>query len=384
MTSSGLSAGRSDFSAISSTTPAIECGSSSRTPSSAASRISSAAMFSSGASLSSPSGYSWGPSGRRETKRSASSPTWSPDLAETGTISANSVPTSSASAWIASRCAPSCSELTRSVLVATANFRERRTLASSVRMNRSPGPGFSLAGKQTATMSTSDQVVRTRSLSRSPSRVRGRCRPGVSTSTSWASGRLTMPRTTVRVVCGLEEVITTLEPTIALVSVDFPALGRPTKQANPLRNASATDPTSRRVVVVPDLVVGLAGGSTGLVDRSRVDRPRLPAPAAAPVAHHVVRRGRHAEVVAQVAPDRSHLRRLAGHPEVAVTLGPGQPTHQLGEGTVPGRGRVEPGDRTVDVAGQRSVRVFHEGGHRKGGRLGDACDRRQGRQVADE
>jgi hypothetical protein len=44
-----------------------------------------------------------------------------------------------------------------------------------------------------------------------------------------------MPRTTVRVVCGLSEVITIFCPTTALVRVDFPALGRPTKQANPLR-----------------------------------------------------------------------------------------------------------------------------------------------------
>ena len=104
-------------------------------------------------------------------------------------------------------------------------------------MNRSPGPIFSLAGKHTATTSTSAQVVVTRSLSRSPSRVRGRCRPGVSTSTSWASGRCTMPRTTVRVVCGRDEVIATLVPTSALVRVDLPALGRPTKDAKPLRNS---------------------------------------------------------------------------------------------------------------------------------------------------
>ncbi len=104
-------------------------------------------------------------------------------------------------------------------------------------MNRSPGPIFSFAGKQTATTSTSAHVEVTRSLSRSPSRVRGRCRPGVSTSTSWASGRCTMPRTTVRVVCGREEVIATLVPTRALVRVDLPALGRPTKDAKPLRNS---------------------------------------------------------------------------------------------------------------------------------------------------
>ena len=51
-----------------------------------------------------------------------------------------------------------------------------------------------------------------------------------------------MPRTTVRVVCGLEEVITILVPTSALVSVDLPALGRPTKLAKPLRNPSGRVP----------------------------------------------------------------------------------------------------------------------------------------------
>ena len=44
-----------------------------------------------------------------------------------------------------------------------------------------------------------------------------------------------MPRMTVRVVCGRDEVIATFVPTMALVSVDLPALGRPTKQAKPER-----------------------------------------------------------------------------------------------------------------------------------------------------
>ena len=56
----------------------------------------------------------------------------------------------------------------------------------------------------------------------------------MSTRISWASGRCTIPRTTVRVVCGLSEVIATLVPTSALVSVDLPAFGRPTNDANPL------------------------------------------------------------------------------------------------------------------------------------------------------
>lgn len=47
-----------------------------------------------------------------------------------------------------------------------------------------------------------------------------------------------MPRIACRVVCGLLEVIATFEPTRAFVSVDLPALGRPTKQANPERCAS--------------------------------------------------------------------------------------------------------------------------------------------------
>jgi hypothetical protein len=39
-----------------------------------------------------------------------------------------------------------------------------------------------------------------------------------------------------RVVCGFEEVMAILPPTMAFVSVDFPVLGRPTKQAKPERN----------------------------------------------------------------------------------------------------------------------------------------------------
>ena len=93
-----------------------------------------------------------------------------------------------------------------------------------------------------------------------------------------------MPRTTVRVVCGLELVITTLLPTRALVSVDLPAFGRPTNDANPLRWAAGRSGVggwlgvagwsgwsgvscgrgsrvflSGGVEVRPDLVVGLAG-----------------------------------------------------------------------------------------------------------------------------
>ena len=51
-----------------------------------------------------------------------------------------------------------------------------------------------------------------------------------------------------RVVCGRLEVIATFCPISAFVSVDLPALGRPTKQAKPERKPSGT---SANVTVVP-------------------------------------------------------------------------------------------------------------------------------------
>ncbi|GMA85623.1 hypothetical protein GCM10025868_08730 [Angustibacter aerolatus] len=48
-----------------------------------------------------------------------------------------------------------------------------------------------------------------------------------------------MPRMACRVVCGLLEVMATFCPTSALVSVDLPAFGRPTMQANPERCGAA-------------------------------------------------------------------------------------------------------------------------------------------------
>ncbi len=54
--------------------------------------------------------------------------------------------------------------------------------------------------------------------------------------TSWPVVRCTMPRIARRVVCGFELVIATFSPTSALVSVDLPTLGRPTKVTNPDRN----------------------------------------------------------------------------------------------------------------------------------------------------
>ena len=68
-----------------------------------------------------------------------------------------------------------------------------------------------------------------------PSAVTGLCKPGVSTNTSWASGRVSTPRTRWRVVCGLSETMLTFSPQIVLTSDDLPTLGRPTIVTNPER-----------------------------------------------------------------------------------------------------------------------------------------------------
>ena len=57
--------------------------------------------------------------------------------------------------------------------------------------------------------------------------------PGVSTNTTCTSGRVSTPRTCVRVVCGLSETIDTFWPRIVLSNVDLPTLGRPTSVTKP-------------------------------------------------------------------------------------------------------------------------------------------------------
>ena len=254
---SGRSGGRSCRTSISSTTTAMEWGSSSCTPSSAASRISSAMEISRGSSEASPSGKRTGPSGRCAMSLSASRATWSPVTADTGTTSAHSIPT-----W-RPRSDTSASRSARVLLATVSTFVTTATIGllrrkdSCVAMNRSPGPTAWSAGMHMPTTSTLVQVSRTWSLRRSPRRVRGRCSPGVSTMMSWPSARFTTPRRTRRVVCGRSEVMATLRPTRALVRVDLPALGRPTRQTNPLRKitswlltlSQSGRPGSRRLLV---------------------------------------------------------------------------------------------------------------------------------------
>ncbi len=81
--------------------------------------------------------------------------------------------------------------------------------------------------------STSDRAPVAVALSRSPITDLGLWMPGVSTNTTCTSGRLSTPRTSVRVVWGAVAVIVTLVPRMALRRVDLPTLGRPTRVANP-------------------------------------------------------------------------------------------------------------------------------------------------------
>ncbi len=59
--------------------------------------------------------------------------------------------------------------------------------------------------------------------------------PGVSTSRTWLSPRIRMPRTRKRVVCALGVTMESLAPVRRFSSVDLPALGAPTMATKPQR-----------------------------------------------------------------------------------------------------------------------------------------------------
>ena len=231
---------------------------------------------------------------------------------------------------MSSRCWAICSGEARSVLVATATLMVRRTFASSETMKRSPGPIFSLAGKHTATTSTSAQVVLTRSLSRSPSSVRGRCRPGVSTRISWASGRL-------------HDAAHDGARGLRLVAGDHHLLADHRVGQRGLAGVRPAHERHEAAAVGPGHCIGHARSwvtsraASYAAQISSSDWPAaLPARqmgpgstargwrvgATAPVAHHVVRRARQAHLPHQVLADRPHLRGLPRHPEVALAVGP--------------------------------------------------------------
>ena len=118
--------------------------------------------------------------------------------------------------------------------------RRPRRAARRAATNRSPRPSGSVASITRHTTSTSPSASVAVALSRVPSAVPGLWMPGVSTNTICASGRVSTPRTWVRVVCGLSETIVTFVPRMRLSSVDFPTLGRPTSVTNPERNVTSS------------------------------------------------------------------------------------------------------------------------------------------------
>ena len=120
-------------------------------------------------------------------------------------------------------------------------------------MYRSPAPIGALASSSRTQQSTSSNVDAAVWLRRSPSAVRGRWTPGVSVKTIWPSGRSRTPRTRVRVVWGVAEVIAIFLPRIWLSRVDLPTFGRPTRATNPERKRGF-------VIVLPaDLVLRCSG-----------------------------------------------------------------------------------------------------------------------------
>ena len=111
-------------------------------------------------------------------------------------------------------------------------------------MKASPAPIRSEASRTKRISSTSRRLSRATSFRRLPSASRGRCRPGVSTKTIWASGSVRMPRTAWRVVCGLSDTIATLLETSRFSRLDLPTLGRPTRQTKPERWEPRSEPVT--------------------------------------------------------------------------------------------------------------------------------------------
>src|SRR4051794_124073 len=139
---------------------------------------------------------------------------------------------SPSSAAALARWSKTASERAASVLFTT-RIAGVSTSRASDATNRSPGPYFAFASTTTHTRSTSRSVARARSLVRSPSSVRGRCNPGVSTKTIWLASVVRTPRIAARVVCGRSDTITTFCPTSWFTSVDLPTLGRPMSVTKP-------------------------------------------------------------------------------------------------------------------------------------------------------
>ena len=94
-------------------------------------------------------------------------------------------------------------------------------------------------------------------LTRSPSAVTGLWMPGVSTKTSCASGRLSTPRTCVRVVCGLSETMLTFCPTDRVQQRRLADVGAPDERDEAgAHQLSGRQPVGGVVVVVAVAFLG--------------------------------------------------------------------------------------------------------------------------------
>ena len=162
----------------------------------------------------------------------------------------------------------------------------------------------------------------TRSLSRSPSRVRGRCSPGVSTRISWASGAVHDAAHHgaggLRLVGGDHDLLA--DQRVGQRGLAGVGPARRTTRSRCGSVARSVGHVSPRAASYAAQISSsdLPGRLARAPDRARGRPPGAGAPAtAAPVAHHVVRRARQAPLAHQVLADRPHLGGLPRHPEVA-------------------------------------------------------------------
>ena len=131
-------------------------------------------------------------------------------------------------------------------------------------------------------------------MARLSARRSPRCRPGVSTKASCTPGRLSMPSTRWRVVCGRDVTIESFSPTSAFSSVDLPTLGRPDERGE-TRAESWRRQVLRREVIetqrlsalpAPQLLGAPAARALALgLERRHAPRRRRPGTSA-----HAVRR----------------------------------------------------------------------------------------------
>ena len=219
--------------------------------------------------------------------------------------------------------------MTRSVLVATANFVVRRTLASSLTRNRSPGPGFSFG-----------REAHRHDVDLGPGR-----RDQVVEPLAEQRARTVQPRGVDQDQLGVGAVHDAaydgpgglrLRGGDRHLGADDRVGQRGLAGVGPAHEAGEAGPVlavsgvllmrapRACVVVGPDLARRTSRRPARGVDRAR-DRPAraCAAAAAAPVAHHVVVPGVPAEVVAQRAGGSSRIwADSPRHPEVPRPLGP--------------------------------------------------------------